>query len=218
MRMYAVIDSVFRQEACFRTIEEAEKEIDSRRRYDREFTMENSDGIPGRDYLTIQIVERDSQPCKVCGGEATNKPEQYAEYPYCRNCYHTGSAADDQHMNDLSYFRQAFPDAEVGVEHTGGGCFWLAFRWEDDPFYYAATAGDACVPEDGKWADGWGAVCGYYQDEADNEATWNHPYYEGKMLLYKELWDEKTEVDLPGLTKRQVIAAIKKDRKARAAA
>ena len=63
MRMYSVIDSVFRQEARFRTIQEAEKEIDSRKRYDREFTMENSDGIPGRDYLTIQIVELDSQPC-----------------------------------------------------------------------------------------------------------------------------------------------------------
>ena len=173
--------------------------------------MENSDGIPGRDYLTIQIVERDSQPCKVCGGEATNKPEQYAGYPYCRNCYHTGSAADDQHMNDLSYFRQAFPDAEVGVEHTGGGCFWLSFRWENDPFYYAATAGDACVPDAGKWGDGWGCVCCYHEDE-------DHHDYDGRMLLYKELWDEEAGVELPGFTKRQVIAAIKKDRKERTAA
>jgi len=211
MRMYTVIDSVFRQEACFRTIEEAEKEIDSRRRYDREFTMENSDGIPGREYLTIQIVERDSQPCKVCGGEATNKPEQYAEYPYCRNCYHTGSAADDQHLNDLAYFRNAFPDAEVGIEHTGGGCFWLAFRWEDDPNYYAATAGDACVPEAGKWADGWGAVFGYHEDE-------EHPDYEGRMLLYRELWTEGDDPEIPGFTKRQVVAAITKDRKERVSA
>ena len=204
MRMYAIVDSVFRHEDVFHTLEEAEAAIDARKRYDREFTMENSDGIPGRDYLTIQIVERDSQPCKLCGNEATNKPEQFAEYPYCRNCYHTGSAADDQHMNDLAYFRRAFPDAEVGIEHTGGGCFWLAFRWEDDPFYYAATAGDACVPEAGKWADGWGAVFCYHSDE-------DHPDYEGRMLLYRELWTEGPDPEIAGFTKRQVVAAINKD-------
>jgi len=209
MKMYAVIDSVFRQEACFRTIAEAEKEIDSRKRYDREFTMENSDGIPGRDYLTIQIVERDSQPCKVCGGEATNTPEQYAGYPYCRNCYHTGSAADDQHMNDLSYFRQAFPDAEVGVEHTGGGCFWLAFRWEDDPVFYCATAGEAELPDDDRWSDGWGIVC-RYEPDADGD------YEESKVVAESDPFGELGDPTF--LTKRQVIAAIKKDRKERTAA
>jgi len=209
MRMYAVIDSVFRQEACFRTIEEAEKEIDSRKRYDREFTMENSDGIPGRDYLTIQIVERDSQPCKVCGGEATNKPEQYAVYPYCRNCYYVGNAAEDMHLNDLAVFRNAFPDCDVGVEHTGGGCFWLAFRWEDDPVFYCATAGEAELPDDDRWSDGWGIVC-RYEPDADGD------YEESKVVAESDPFGELGDPTF--LTKRQVIAAIKKDRKARAAA
>lgn len=203
MKMYSVVDEQFRQTSYFRSIEEAEKEIDGRRMYNREFTMENSDGIPGREYLAIKIVERDSQPCKACGRESENTPEKYPLYPYCRNCYYTGAAAEDRHLNDLCLFRSAFPDAEVGIEHTGGGCFWLAFRWPDDPDFYCATGGEAELPDDDRWNDGWGVVCRYTGDGDGDDFA----------VIRESRWDdEKNPVHL---SKRQVIAAIKKDRETR---
>lgn len=208
MKMYQVVDTEWpdrRDATFFQTMEKAEAHIESSRRYDREHPME-SGGIPGREYLQIKIVDRDPQPCKVCGGEAANSPEQYAVYPYCRNCYYMGSAAEDIHLNDLAAFRKAFPDATVGVEHTGGGCFWLAFRWEGDPVFYCATAGEAELPDDDAWNDGWGIVCRYVEDE--------------NGYMDDDAWAVLAESDPFGehgsptfLTKRQVIAAIKKDRK-----
>ena len=208
MKMYQVLDTDWpsrRDLNLFRTLVEAEQHIERSTRYDREHTME-SGGVPGREYLVIKIVERVSQPCKVCGGEATNTPEQYARYPYCRNCYYVGNAAEDMHLNDLGLFRASFPDAEVGVEHTGGGCFWLAFRWEGDPIFYVATGGEAELPPDDHWNDGWGVVCRYSQDENGdvNDDDW--------AVLRESGWDQE---DPTYLTKRQVIAAIKKDRKLR---
>lgn len=211
MRMYAVKETERHfgdsSTSYHHTLEEAEAKIDG-------CVMHNAEGDhPGREWLAIHIVERASQPCKSCGGETENKAESYAEFPYCRGCYYTGSAADDEHMNDLCAFRTAFPDAEyVGVEHTGGGCFWLAFRWEDDPFYYIATDGEAGLPddEDGGWAAGWGYVGRHFYDET----VLDHPDEYGTVL--REAVPAPYEEGGKGLTKRQVIAAIKKDIKARA--
>lgn len=191
----------------FRSIEDAESYIGNCVRYDAEHP-EESGGVPGRDYLVISIVERESQPCRSCGHESENTPEQYANYPYCRGCHYVGAAAEDRHLNDLAAFRSAFPDAEVGVEHTGGGCFWLAFRWEGDPVFYCATAGEAELPEDDAWNDGWGVVCRYLEDE--------NGYMDDEECAIVAASDPYGENGTPTfLTKRQVIAAIKKDRKLR---
>jgi len=209
MKMYAVrdVDGVL-ESSYHHTIEGAEAAIDGRWRRD-------ADGDhPGREWLKIHVIERDSQPCKSCGGESQNEPQSYANYPYCRGCHYTGSAADDEHMNDLYAFRVAFPDAEyVGVEHTGGNCFWLCFRWADDPFYYVATDGEASLPddEDGGWAAGWGYVGRHFYDETVTD----HPDEYGTELLVA---NPAPFDGGKGVTKSQVITAIKKDRKARFAA
>lgn len=210
MKMYAVLNPEWPVDSTthyFHTIEDAEKHIDGRRKYDREHTEETG-GVPGREYLVIKIVERAAQPCKSCGGECENKPESYAKFPYCRSCYYVGAADEDIHMNDLALFRSSFPDACVGIEHTGGGCFWLAFRWEGDPAFYIATAGEASLPDDDRWNDGWGVVCRYTEDEdgymGDDECV---------VLRESDFYGENGRPTF--LTKRQVIAAIKKDRKER---
>lgn len=208
MKMYAVIDPTWagrKPERYFPKFRDAETYINNCTRYDHEHTME-SGGQPGREYLVIKIVERDSQPCKCCGREAGNNPEQFEQYPYCRDCHYVGNAGEDIHLNDLAAFRTAFPDGDVGIEHTGGGCFWLSFRWEDDPVFYCATDGGASLPDD--WSNGWGVVCRYQEDENGdmNDEEWD-------AIIESDFYGDKGPATF--LTKRQVIAAIKKDRKAR---
>jgi hypothetical protein len=163
-----------------------------------------------RSEFSFAEVERQHQPCKACGGEAQNSADSYAEYPYCRMCFYTGRAANDINAAGLASFREAFPDAEVGVEHTGGGCFWLAFRWAGDPFYYCATDGEASLPEadQGGWASGWGIACRYHEDD-------QHDDYEGAVILDGWGKDDEHDMLVRTFTIEQVVAAIRADREAR---
>ncbi len=208
MKMYEIVDKDWPGKATtryFHTLEEAEAHIENARRFDRAHP-EESGGIPGREYLVIKIVDRAEQPCKTCGKESTNSAESYAKFPYCRDCYYVGNAYEDIHINDLALFRRHFEDAWVGIEHTGGGCFWLAFRWDDDPIYYCATAGEAELPDDDRWSDGWGIVCRYNENNDED----------CEVVRESDIWGDNGPPTT--LTKRQVIAAIKKDRKARSTA
>ncbi len=202
--MYEVFDierpEINAMKNFFATAEEAEEHIGKCRRFDR-VHPEETGGVPGTEYLGIRIVERVSQPCATCGAEAQNSPESYAKYPYCRTCHYVGNAAEHEHEADLFAFREAFPDANVGVEHTGGGCFWLAFRWEDDPLYYIATAGEAELPDDDRWDDGWGVVCAYMDDVEDDE---------GRIIAQSDHFGDNGDPTF--LTKLDVIAAIGHDR------
>lgn len=142
--------------------------------------------------------------CQLCGAEVTAKDPEV--YPYCRNCHYTGQAHGHRWKATLDKLGAAFPGASVGIDHTGGGCFWLAVRWPDDPKYYVLTDGEAALPETEEGfplADSWGYVG--RQDDTD-EAGEENDDYEGSPLF----WDyEKVQTDA------EVIDTIRADREAR---
>lgn len=88
--------------------------------------------------------------CAICGDEVTSRvPEKY---PYCMVCHYTGRAAEHLRAEQIERFRKALPECTVAIEHTGGGCFWLAVYPPGeqapghDPKFYIATDGEANVP------------------------------------------------------------------------
>jgi hypothetical protein len=179
---------------------------------DRASRGEPFDKEKWRSEFAISEVERQHQPCKTCGGEAQNKPESYAEYPYCRMCFYTGRAADDVNAEGLAAFKEALPDAQsIGVEHTGGGCFWLAFYWPDDPKFYVATGGEAELPDD--WSNGWGYVGRHDHTEPEPGTDYEQTDYYGTELLAAV--DPNDLESHPQFTIEQVVAAIRADREAR---
>lgn len=194
MRMYEVYntDHPDMRPHVFRERDEAVGYIERCKAYTR------SGEIAGRDYLAIRVVERESHPCTLCGAEVTAKDP--VAYPYCESCHYTGASADALNGEALAWFQQRLPSATVGVEHTGGGCFWLAFRWPDDPVYYTATDGEASLPDD--WQK-WGYL-GRYDGDDDCE---------GFILL--EGVDESNDQWLPLIRREDVVVAIVNDRKER---
>lgn len=120
----------------FRTIEEAEEARSHARRYDREGEH------PGEEYLEIVEVERESRPCRFCGAEVQADDPRIT---HCRGCYYGGRVEEEERETQIAYFAER-TGAEVVVEHTGGGCFWMAFRFEGEDDFYVATDGEASLP------------------------------------------------------------------------
>lgn len=168
------------------------------------------------------VVSRNEHRCVLCGSGVTAKDPE--KYPYCRACHYTGNAAEQIGADAWAPLREAFPEANVTVEHTGGGCFWLAVYFPDDKgFHYAMTNGEASLPEeDGAYIrNGWGYVGRHYYDyEADPNGE--HPDYNGTPILEADgVWDSDgdpnywEEYPAHCLTDEQVIEAIRQDRKSR---
>lgn len=155
--------------------------------------------LPGYEHLpyaaVAKVVKRNENDCEICGGGVTSKDP--AKYPYCRSCHYTGAVAERLNGGVLDTLRALLgPDAEVGIEHTGGGCMWLAVRYPDSPFYWAATEGEASIPEFDK-GELWGLACRYCDDEetaqdvvfpagtfVKNESKWNE--YDGLPIIWTE--------------------------------
>jgi hypothetical protein len=83
--------------------------------------------------------------CILCGAGVTSKDP--GRYPYCRLCHYTGAAAEHQRADTLRLMEGLLPGARVGIDHTGGGCFWMAVRFPDSDRFYAMTDGDAGLPD-----------------------------------------------------------------------
>jgi hypothetical protein len=146
--------------------------------------------------------------CKLCSAVVTSGDPQ--RYPYCRTCHYVGSATEDVRSGSLAYFRRLFPDAVVGVDHTGGGCFWMSVRWKDSPTYYALTDGEASLPtdEDGNPVRGrWGYVGRYCDDEDSDD-------YEGCTIGERQT--DYSDDPTGGLSDPEVVAIIRADLAARA--
>lgn len=216
--MFAVVNIRYGgQREYFRTREEAEQHIAGRVLH----TAAEGD-ILGPDYLNIEVVERPSRPCKFCGTEVQVDLEKHPDTDWCRNCHYLGVHDDDERMNQRADFVTALGADRVTVEHTGGGCFWMAFMFEDDPgHYYIATDGEASLPEgkDGKpIRGGWGAIQYITVDssggEGDERGLWD--FYESETLKGNtdRYWDEYPK---HSLTDQQLIDLIKADRERRAA-
>jgi len=140
-----------------RTLEEAQECVAKSKRFSREHP--EPDGLAGDQYLEIVVQKIDWFPCKTCGGHVTAKDP--LKYPYCRSCHYMGTAEEDVREAQLYDFRVAVPECDIGIEHTGGGCMWLAFHHPDKREFLIATDGDACLPDDDDGnavRDGWGCV------------------------------------------------------------
>lgn len=162
----------------------------------------------------IEVVDANPNRCDICGNGVTSKnPEKY---PYCQSCHYTGQASQAIYADVHQPIRDAFPDAEVSVWHTGGGCFMLSVKFDGDEGYYGLTEGEASLPADPKTGepipDGWGLVMRYENDESD----------EGRVLLVAydddagadgigsdRYWDE---YPTHAYATEQVVAAIRADR------
>lgn len=142
MKMFMVSgkEDGFPPVSYYRTYEEAEQAITGRVLHSR------GPDRTGFEWLKITEVERDSHPCCLCGAESTARDP--VRYPYCQTCHYTGAAEEDLREGQMDFFRTQLPEAGVGIEHTGGGCMWLAFRFPNRPGreYLIATNGDAALP------------------------------------------------------------------------
>lgn len=135
--------------------------------------------VAGADYRerhlladVAEVVACNAHRCEICGGGVTSaNPE---EYPYCESCHYTGAVAERQREEQLYRFRAAFPDGTADVEHTGGGCFWLAVRFGEGD-YYVLTDGEASLPEQ---ANGGWRYLGLHSDDEKS------PHYEGTEIRY----------------------------------
>lgn len=195
----------------FRTREEAEEARSRRKMIDR------FGEHPGEEFLEVVEVERESRPCRFCGAEVQANE---ARIDYCRNCYYFGRPREEARAAQIAFFEEA-TGATVGVEHTGGGCFWLAFRWEGETDYYVATDGEASLPEraneetgehEALPRGGWGYV-GRHSDDEDSPDYEGTPiagiFVEGYTVSVERYWDE---YPAHCLDDSHVLAAILSDR------
>lgn len=126
--------------------------------------------------------------CLTCGAEEVGVKAHASGFDYCRNCFHTGRAYEDTRRAHLEELKAELPGWEVGIEHTGGGCFWLAFYPPNgNGYFYTATDGEASLPTvDGQpIRDGWGYLArNFYSNdrEADPSVSEDHPDYEGTIV------------------------------------
>lgn len=138
------------------------------------------------------IVERNPRDCRFCGNGVTSTNP---EIDYCRICHYTGRAQQDMHAVRIAEIESGLPEGWMAmVEHTGGGCFWLAIRHDANRFYYACTAHDAVLPDDAEGED-WSWVFRYHHDES-------HEDYEGVAIIHS---------GEPDVSNRRVAEAITAD-------
>lgn len=144
----------------------------------------------------VEVVERNPRSCKFCGnGVTSTNPET----DFCRYCYYDGTAFQEIYAERVAAMAAVLPEGwNVRPEHTGGGCWWFAVRKEGEPVYYAATDGNAGLPDPG---EGWGIVYRYHEHE-------DHADYEGTLVL-------GVEFETQQFTERQVAQAIIADIEAR---
>lgn len=163
--------------------------------------------------------------CTTCGREAVGVKAHASGFDYCRDCYHTGAAYEDIRGDQLYRFRSLMPDWDVEIWHTGGGCFMLRFEPPGEHhYYYGATDGEASLPDlDGKpILDGWGIVIRYWYDPEDDEASNEHPDFEGTIVTEPSAPEATTDTGWPSdaywneyprycLTDTQIVGAMLAD-------
>lgn len=146
-------------------------------------------------YLVSDVAEiliPNPRLCRFCGNGVTAKSDAT---DFCSICFYTGRAFEDMYADRIAAVQEGLPDGwEAHVEHTGGGCFWLAVRSPHSARYYALTAWDAQLPDENEGED-WGCIYRYHENE-------RHPDYEGAMVAYTEK---------PTITNAAAAAAISAD-------
>jgi hypothetical protein len=102
----------------------------------------------GHEFLSIREVERESKPCRFCGGEVQATA---TDVDYCRGCFYAGRIFEDGVTGLLAALREhpnIDPDS-VGVWHTGGGCFCVGanYQWDAGTTLEILTSREASVDE-----------------------------------------------------------------------
>jgi hypothetical protein len=118
----------------YRTREEAVDAMSQRKRH--EAGMAVDDWIPGEQYLEIIEVERESKPCRYCGGEVQSPNP---DCDFCRMCFYTGQSQEEACEPALALLRTIPGVTGASVWHTGGGCFSLGVTLLDGGSLMAAV-------------------------------------------------------------------------------
>jgi hypothetical protein len=106
--------------------------------------------------------------CRVCG-------EAFADGAFiappakevCLSCYYSGAvhAERPRIATLIRRLQEAAPTADVGVWHTGGGCFGLAVEWKERAgrlLFGTGVESEASLPEEGE-----AFIVGRYETEED---------------------------------------------------
>lgn len=123
-------------------------------------------------------VEPGERVCE-CGQPITSK-DPAAEV--CMHCYYEGKPLAAAFASQIAKLSAA-TGREWNVEHTGGGCFWIATRSGDAYVAITGSSGElsgADTPDDIAEADGY--MIGMYTDEED-EGTYLNPSYDDDDLV-----------------------------------
>lgn len=145
-----------------------------------------------------------TRPCRYCGAEVTSTKDTV---DFCRFCFYDGTHGAAIRAEQIAKLERLLPGASVDVEHTGGGCFWLAVRYEGEPKYYVLSDGNAGLPSDDDGTpipNAWGYV-GRHDDTDDTDENAD---YEGTPLH----WIYETEEERT-VTDEQAVELILADRK-----
>src|SRR5262245_63947730 len=76
-----------------------------------------------------EIVTPNSRRCVYCGNGVTSPNP---DVDFCRNCHYSGTPQEFARNEQISKL-ELDTNASCSVDHTGGGCFWLSFRFADEP-------------------------------------------------------------------------------------
>jgi hypothetical protein len=101
-----------------------------------------------------------TRTCKWCPEEVTSTNP---DVDFCKWCFYSGRWAEELHGKLIDELRDIPGIGNVGVDHTGGGCFALYIGLPGDAWMYATEEHGFAVPdtEDGPW------LLGHYRDEDD---------------------------------------------------
>jgi hypothetical protein len=156
--MYALIDKEHPETTAltdyFRTHGEAVEAMVNR-------TKTYSDGrvLIGEEYLEIVEIERESRPCRYCGGEIqSTKPD----VDFCRGCFYVGRTQDEHwpEIYDALKALEGVRPESVGVWHTGGGCFAIGAVIDIDGVEHdILVADDASIPDPAEKPDATFGAC-----------------------------------------------------------
>jgi hypothetical protein len=159
----------------------AEREIEVSRAGDEGFHTETAGycarHIVGEQLGAFRVYERVSAaPCDICGNVfADGAFDAPPARTVCAGCYYSGAVHEKRPRiaRLIERLRAAAPGAEVGVWHTGGGCFGLAVEWK-------ARGGRLLFGTDGDAVPGEGEpfCVGRYADEQAWENGESDPFTE----------------------------------------
>jgi hypothetical protein len=173
-------------------------------------TIEFSEVVKG----TLPAIVK-CKTCKAAGRDTIVTAEDPVKYPFCKNCFYTGAAAEFLMSDVMVKIGKGVKGWEPSVWHTGGGCFALVLnKWDPekqeivkDGEYYMLTGDDFEVSTIA--TEGVGCIGRYLDETEDNKTS---EYAGTRMCMVYEGYDWTTaDGTAKKITLDQAIARIQLD-------